>query len=126
MIEILTSLLDNALKYSPEGGRVELGARAQQRLVQLWVRDEGIGIEPGKIDRIFERFYQVDQTATRRFGVGLGLYLVRELVASLGGTVEVRSEPGRGRIFTISLPIDDREVGGRTAGLHPQATTAGP
>ncbi len=126
MIEILTNLIDNALKYSPEGGRVELGARAHQRLVQLWVRDEGIGIEPGEIDRIFARFYQVDQTATRRFGgVGLGLYLVRELVAGLGGTVEVRSEPGRGSTFTISLPVDGRERQEREAGLQPQTASGG-
>jgi signal transduction histidine kinase len=129
MNEILTNLLDNALKYSPDGGRVELGARAQGEIVQLWVRDDGIGIDDAEVEHIFERFYQVDQTATRRFGgVGLGLYLVKELVHDLGGTVDVRSAPGRGSTFTVSMPIDrsaDREARDRRAGLQPQATSGG-
>jgi signal transduction histidine kinase len=127
MVEVLTNLLDNALKYSPGGGRVELGARAEGETVQLWVRDEGIGIDEGEVEHIFERFYQVDQTATRRFGgVGLGLYLVKELVRGLGGTVEVRSEPGRGSTFTVTLPIagpDGREAHDPDADLRPQATS---
>jgi signal transduction histidine kinase len=117
------------LKYSPDGGRVELGARAQGEIVQLWVRDDGIGIDDAEVEHIFERFYQVDQTATRRFGgVGLGLYLVKELVHDLGGTVDVRSAPGRGSTFTVSMPIDrsaDREARDRRAGLQPQATSGG-
>jgi signal transduction histidine kinase len=127
MNEVLTNLLDNALKYSPDGGRVQLGARAQGQIVQLWVRDGGIGIDDAEVERIFERFYQVDQTATRRFGgVGLGLYLVKELVGDLGGTVEVRSAPGRGSTFTVSLPIariHDREAQDLKAGLQPQASS---
>ncbi|MDP9327820.1 MAG: HAMP domain-containing histidine kinase [Actinomycetota bacterium] len=128
--EVLTNLVDNALKYSPDGGRVELGARPQGQMVQFWVRDDGIGIDDGEVEHIFERFYQVDQTATRRFGgVGLGLYLVNELVRDLGGTVDVQSAPGGGSTFTVSLPfagIGDREAQERETGLQPQAASGAP
>lgn len=125
VMEVLTNLLDNALKYSPDGGRVELGARADGQTLHLWVRDDGIGIDDSEVEHIFERFYQVDQSATRRFGgVGLGLYLVRELVRDLGGTIVVRSAPGRGSTFTVSLPVAG--IGGPDAqepetGLQPRA-----
>jgi len=129
MNEVLTNLIDNALKYSPDGGRVELGARAQGEFVQLWVRDDGIGIDDAEVEHIFERFYQVDQSATRRFGgVGLGLYLVKELVGDLGGTVDVRSAPGRGSTFTVSLPMartEDRKAQDLEAGLQSQAASGG-
>jgi signal transduction histidine kinase len=104
--EILANLVDNALKYSPDEAQVELGARAQNGNIQFWVVDRGVGIPPEDIDRIFERFYQTDQSATRRFGgVGLGLHLVRELAASLGGRVDVESVPGAGSTFTVTLPV---------------------
>jgi signal transduction histidine kinase len=104
---ILTNLLDNALKFSPEHTACELGARVVNGSLSFWVRDQGIGIAADQVDRIFERFYQIDSSITRRFGgVGLGLSLVRELVASLGGTIEVASEPGRGSTFTVTVPLD--------------------
>ncbi|MEO8293768.1 MAG: HAMP domain-containing sensor histidine kinase [Actinomycetota bacterium] len=106
LMEVATNLLDNALKYSPDGGRVELGARSEGQTLKLWVRDDGIGIDDDDVAHIFERFYQSDQTATRRFGgVGLGLYLVKELTRDLGGSIEVQSAPGRGSTFTLSVPI---------------------
>jgi signal transduction histidine kinase len=104
--EILANLVDNALKYSPDEAQVELGAREQNGNIQFWVLDRGVGIPPEDIDRIFERFYQTDQSITRRFGgVGLGLHLVRELAASLGGGVDVESVPGAGSTFTVTLPL---------------------
>ncbi|MEP7060360.1 MAG: ATP-binding protein, partial [Actinomycetota bacterium] len=85
---VFSNLLDNALKYSPDGSPVELGAAAHGSGVRVWVRDHGIGIDPVLQDRIFERFYQVDSSSTRRFrGAGLGLSMVRDLVDHLGGTI---------------------------------------
>jgi signal transduction histidine kinase len=103
---VLGNLLENAVKYSPRPQPCELGARpAGDRLV-LWVRDHGAGIPRAELDRIFDRFYQVDGSDTRpATGIGLGLHLVRELVAVLGGTIEVETRPGAGSRFTVVLPV---------------------
>jgi signal transduction histidine kinase len=103
---VVTNVLDNALKYSPDGSPVELGARATDDELTFWVRDHGIGITPEQERRIFERFYQADSSTTRRFrGAGLGLSMVQDLLGHLGGTIEVQSEPGSGSTFTIKLPV---------------------
>lgn len=104
--EVLTNLLDNALKYSAPGTTVEVGASADAQGFRLWVSDRGVGIDESDRSAIFERFHQVDQSATRRFGgVGLGLYLSRGLVQELDGRIEVTSTPGQGSTFTIVLPV---------------------
>jgi signal transduction histidine kinase len=104
---VLTNLLDNALKYSAERASCELGARADGDELVFWVRDRGIGIERDEIGRIFDRFYQVDSSSTRRFrGAGLGLSMVRDLVRHLGGTVTVESVPGEGSTFHVRLPLE--------------------
>jgi signal transduction histidine kinase len=97
--------VDNAIKFSPEKSTVEvLGSRKNGR-VTLEVVDNGIGIDPQDHKRIFERFFQVDNTATRRYGgTGMGLALVERLVTLQKGRVEVKSAPGKGSTFTISLP----------------------
>jgi signal transduction histidine kinase len=103
---IVSNLLDNALKYSPEDAYCEVGARGSGKLVEIWVADRGVGIPVEDLDRIFERFYQTDSSSTRAFGgVGLGLSLVRDLVASIAGTIAVKSEPGVGSRFTVTLPV---------------------
>lgn len=103
---IMTNLLDNALKFSSPGTSCEVTARREGEFVALTVRDRGIGIAPEHLDRIFDRFYQVDSSVTRGYGgVGLGLSLVKELISSLGGTVEVSSIPGEGSAFTVRIPI---------------------
>jgi signal transduction histidine kinase len=104
---ILSNLVDNALKFSPEGTPVDVGARRVGNNLELWVSDRGIGIEGEHLNRIFDRFYQVDSSVTRRYaGVGLGLHLVHELTQSLGGDVGVLSAPGSGTTFTVSLPLE--------------------
>jgi signal transduction histidine kinase len=106
MGRVLSNLLDNALKYSPDGSPCELGARTEPDHVAVWVTDHGIGIEPAKIDRIFDRFYQVDSSSTRRFpGAGLGLSMVHDLLDRLGGTISVVSRLNEGSTFTIRLPV---------------------
>jgi signal transduction histidine kinase len=104
---VLSNLLDNALKYSPDGKRCEVGARPEgPEHILFWVRDHGIGIDPEQIDRIFDRFYQVDSSSTRRFaGAGLGLSMVRDLAGALGGTITVESEAGDGSMFRVRLPV---------------------
>lgn len=102
---VLSNLIDNALKYSPDGSPCELGARGEGDVVVLWVTDHGIGIEPAKLERIFDRFYQVDSSSTRQFpGAGLGLSMVRDLLERLGGTISVDSSPGNGSTFMVHLP----------------------
>jgi signal transduction histidine kinase len=104
--QILGNLLENALKYSAPDRSCLLGARAEGDQLVIRVQDHGIGIAPAELDRIFERFYQVDLSDTRAVGgVGLGLTVVRELVLILSGTVEVTSQPGHGSCFTVKLPL---------------------
>jgi signal transduction histidine kinase len=103
--EVLTNLLDNALKYSSADTQVEVGASTDAKGFRLWVSDRGVGVGESERAAIFERFHQVDQSATRRFGgVGLGLYLSRGLVQELDGRIEVTSTPGEGSTFTVVLP----------------------
>jgi signal transduction histidine kinase len=103
---IVSNLLDNALKYSPNGEPCELAARTVGEEFIITVTDRGIGIAPGQVDRIFDRFYQVDSSSTRSYGgVGLGLNLVKEIVTGLGGTITVDSQAARGSTFSIALPI---------------------
>lgn len=104
--QVFNNLVSNAVKYSPQGGAVRLAARREKDSVVITVRDEGIGISPQALERIFERFYRVNNTACRVFGgTGLGLALVREIVTAHGGKVWVESALGRGSTFFVSLPV---------------------
>ncbi len=103
--QILSNLLDNALKYTPEGGRVTVGLLPGEIEVIVVVEDTGIGIPAEDLPRIFERFYRVDKARSRKLGgTGLGLAIVKHLVNANGGRVWVESEPGRGSRFYFSLP----------------------
>jgi signal transduction histidine kinase len=100
---VIANLLDNALKYTPTGGRVEIDTRASDEDVVLTVRDTGVGIAPEDLPRIWERLYRSDKSRSER-GLGLGLSLVKAIVEAHGGRVTVESRVGRGSTFTISLP----------------------
>ncbi len=107
--QVLTNLLDNAVKYSPQGGRIELGVEADGGYARFTVRDEGLGIPLGEQKRIFEKFYRLDPDHRRGIGgSGLGLYICRELVRTMGGRIWVDSDPGEGATFTFELPVADR------------------
>jgi len=104
---ILSNLVDNAVKYTPTGGRVSLRWRAEGKNAVIAVEDTGPGIAEEHQGRIFERFYRVDKARSRELGgTGLGLSIVKHLVHVFGGTVEVRSQPGHGSTFTVRLPLD--------------------
>ncbi|MBL8702996.1 MAG: PAS-domain containing protein [Alphaproteobacteria bacterium] len=100
---VLTNLLSNAVKYSPRIRRAELRIDLDGDDVVIAVSDQGVGIPAGEIDRLFTRFFRAS-TATGIVGTGIGLHLVREFVAMHGGRIEVRSEIGRGSVFTVRLP----------------------
>jgi two-component system phosphate regulon sensor histidine kinase PhoR len=103
--QVLVNLLDNAVKYSPEGGEVIVRTSSSPASVRVEVADEGIGIPPAEQQAVFEKFYRGDQQGRAvPNGTGLGLYICRELVRRMGGTIGVRSQPGQGSIFYFELP----------------------
>lgn len=103
--QILDNLLDNALKYTPEGGRIRIGWGLVEGQVYLEVADTGIGIPEADLPHIFERFYRVDRARSRELGgTGLGLSIVKHLVQALQGTLRATSRVGHGTTFTIWLP----------------------
>ena len=105
VFQILANLLDNAVKFTPEGGQIVLAARALGDHVELSVRDTGIGIPAEDLPRLFERFYRVDKARSRDLGgTGLGLAIVKHLVRAQGGEVRVESVPGLGSTFYFTLP----------------------
>jgi two-component system phosphate regulon sensor histidine kinase PhoR len=105
LVQILDNLVDNAVKYTPAGGRVELRTGRRDGRVAVEVSDTGIGIEPSEQARVFERFYRVDKARSRDVpGTGLGLSIVKHLVEAHGGAVELESWPGRGSTFRVLLP----------------------
>jgi PAS domain S-box-containing protein len=104
--QVLINLIDNAVKYSPEGGRVEISVEARDGGIRIAVQDEGIGIAPLEQRRIFGKFYRVDPALTRGVGgTGLGLYICRELVRRMEGRLSVSSEEGKGSTFVVDLPV---------------------
>jgi PAS domain S-box-containing protein len=103
--QVLVNLLDNAIKYSPDGGEVTVELAGGAGRVRLTVRDQGLGVPPGEQERIFEKFYRLDPALTRGVGgSGLGLFISRELVTRMGGSLTVRSQPGEGAAFVVDLP----------------------
>jgi two-component system phosphate regulon sensor histidine kinase PhoR len=103
VLRVVNNLLDNAIKFSPAGSTVTVEAADAGDLVAISVRDQGPGIPPSDLPRVFERFYKGDQSRADG-GVGLGLAIVKHTVRLHGGTAEARSEPGQGATFTVRLP----------------------
>lgn len=104
--QALVNLVDNAVKYTPAGGQVEVSAALLHGAVQIAVADTGPGIAPEHQPRIFERFYRVDpaRSPSAHAGTGLGLAIVKWSVEACGGSVGVASQPGRGSTFTLTFP----------------------
>lgn len=108
--QVLTNLLSNAIKFSPQGGEVLVGARHEGKDVVLWVQDHGIGIPEDAFPKLFNKFYRIDNRATRNIGgTGLGLALVKELISAHQGQVWVESRVGRGSTFFFTVPLAAEE-----------------
>ena len=110
--ELITNLMDNAVKYNRPGGRVDVSLSVQDGLVCLRVADTGIGIPKEHQERIFERFYRVDQSRSKQTGgTGLGLSIVKHVVERHGGSITLESVPGEGTAVTVRLPADTGHIG---------------
>ena len=104
--QVFDNLIGNAIKYSPDGGQIEVGGYRDGDHVVAYVHDNGVGMSDQDQERIFERFYRVDGTLSRKTqGAGLGLYLSKSIVEAHGGTMRVESQPGKGSTFMFTLPL---------------------
>jgi two-component system phosphate regulon sensor histidine kinase PhoR len=111
IVQALVNLLDNAVKYSPPSSKVSLEAKQQEGELVVSVRDQGIGIPPEHLDRIFERFYRVDRSRSQDpGGTGLGLAIVRHIALLHRGAVEVESHAGEGSVFRIRIPVSMNDI----------------
>ena len=107
MYQILINLLDNACKYSPENKKIEINFKnIEEKTVQIQIKDHGIGIEPEYLCKIFNKFLRIDTPLTQKVqGTGLGLYITKALVNSLGGDILVQSSPKIGTVFVLEFPV---------------------
>jgi signal transduction histidine kinase len=107
LMQILTNLLSNANKYSPEGGRIQVGAALEGPRVRITVRDHGIGMTQEELSRLFTQFFRGESSAVRdQPGWGLGLHVTKRMVEVLGGSIGVESEPGEGSTFWFTQPVE--------------------
>jgi signal transduction histidine kinase len=115
--QILLNLLTNGIKYTHDNGNVSVEARTAGEVVEIWVNDTGIGMAKEDQDRVFQRFTQIDSSATRtQGGTGLGLAIVKELVELHGGTIRVQSKLGKGSSFIFTMPISTKPADPLAAG----------
>ncbi|MFQ5888166.1 MAG: sensor histidine kinase, partial [Candidatus Hydrothermarchaeales archaeon] len=106
IVHVLGNLIHNAIKFNKEGGEVIIDAKEKRGMVEICVTDTGIGIPKDKLDKIFERLYQVDSSTSRSYeGVGMGLAMAKDIVEAHGGRITVESEVGKGSSFCFTLPI---------------------
>jgi PAS domain S-box-containing protein len=113
--QVLVNLVENAIKYSPDGGRVEVGVEQRDEAVRFHVRDEGLGIPSEEQERVFEKFYRADPQMIRGVGgTGLGLYICKELVGRMGGQIWVESNGEKGSTFFFELPVAEVLAHGAT------------
>jgi signal transduction histidine kinase len=110
LIQVLQNLVQNAIKYSPAGGTVRLEVERHATTVRIAVSDQGVGIPQAELPHLFQRFYRASNAEEQQIsGLGVGLYVVKELVTLHDGTIDVMSEEGYGSTFVITLPLlDDR------------------
>jgi PAS domain S-box-containing protein len=123
--QVLTNLVDNAVKYSPDGGRVTMSVAVDGPRLRYSVRDEGLGVPPAEHRRIFEKFYRLDPDLTRGVGgTGLGLYISRELLERMGGRIWVESSGTGGSVFVAELPLAHQVGPAPETGREPDSFVA--
>lgn len=121
--QVLLNLLSNAVKFSPHGGEITIGTRREGAAVVVWIRDQGIGIAPDALPKLFTKFFRADTKETRKIGgTGLGLALVKRIITAHGGHVWVESEPGKGSTFFFTLPIETGAGVASARGPHDKDT----
>jgi two-component system phosphate regulon sensor histidine kinase PhoR len=121
--QVMSNLLDNAIKYTPAGGNITVGARHAGAFCELYVRDTGAGIPSEDLPRLFERFYRVDKARSRELGgTGLGLAIVKHLVAAHNGSIRVESRLNEGSTFFFTLPLNESALG--LEPLNPEFTAS--
>jgi CheY-like chemotaxis protein len=121
VVQILTNLIDNAIKYTPSGGQIQIDTRQANGFLQIQVQDDGMGISPEDQEKLFTRFFRAESALlSGAGGAGLGLHITRSLVDLHGGEISVQSAPEQGSIFTFSLPLADQP---RPDGNHHQFRT---
>jgi two-component system phosphate regulon sensor histidine kinase PhoR len=104
--QLLTNLVDNAIKYTGEGGKVTVCLKSVGKMASIEVEDSGIGISSDETTRIFERFYRIDRSRSRKVGgTGLGLAIVKHIAQAHNGNVSVASQLGKGTTFTVQIPL---------------------
>jgi signal transduction histidine kinase len=108
--QVLTNLVSNAVKFTPENGRVSINVQRQNEELVISVSDTGIGIPKEALPKIFECFYRVEQHGKKIKGTGLGLAIVHKIVMMHNGRIEVASKVGQGTTFTVFLPLDPKPV----------------
>ena len=108
--EVITNLLDNAIKFTPQGGKISIKAQGEKECVHITVSDNGIGISPEVLPKLFSRFYQVDTSSDRKFGgTGLGLYITKNIIDALNGKIWIESEVAKGTTVHVLVPVAKEE-----------------
>lgn len=104
--QVMENLLGNAIKFSQEGSWINVSGRKVDGEVEIAINDEGIGMSPDQVDKVFEKFYRVDASSTGKQGLGLGLALIENIIEAHGGRLRMESEEGKGTTVTFTLPLD--------------------
>ena len=110
--QLLNNILDNALKYTPQNGVIDISlVQAEENKIELTIRDSGMGMPEDELDKIFNRFYQVDQSRGKiKSGAGLGLHICKKIIEAHGGTIQARLNPDKGTAFVIHLPVEQKQA----------------
>jgi signal transduction histidine kinase len=106
MSSVMKNLVSNAVKYSPDGGTIEIAGVVSGAVYQVSISDQGLGMTPEQVERVFEKFYRVDASNTSTEGTGLGMTIAKNIVEAHGGNIWIESELGQGTTVRFFIPMD--------------------